>query len=205
MKIPDERIREIKADSERDAGRLAGYVFELLSERKEQKQEIEHLESQWILVPDMLERAKSAEKDNVTLREEIERLRKMVGNRADYSDEEFETAWKHYLTLRRQIRESDSDDEKGSLMTQAMEHAKKYSISVSKEEAKRLGGAAYSLVVGLFGLGIWDHMTGLELREMLGRCGFVEGDLVFKCRSTDAKKAVPIDDLREYQWAIKDR
>ncbi len=60
---------------------------------------------------------------------EVRRLRKMVGNRANYSDEESEAAWKHYLDIRRQIRESNSDDEKGPLMAQAVEHAKKYGIS----------------------------------------------------------------------------
>ena len=75
---------------------------------------------------------------------EVERLKKIVGNRADYSDEEFEVAWKHFLTLRWRIRESDSESEKGPLMNEAIEHAKKYGIDVRgdnvalREEIERL-------------------------------------------------------------------
>lgn len=71
-----------------------------------------------------------------TLRVENERLRRLVGNRADYSDEEFEKAWQHYLGIRKRIRISDDNEEKGQLIADAMQHAEKYGIHMYKLRAE---------------------------------------------------------------------
>lgn len=69
--------------------------------------------------------------------EEIERLRRIVGNRADYADEEFEEAWRLYLNIRKKIRRSDDDEEKKRLMNAAMNHARKYGLNDEERRAER--------------------------------------------------------------------
>jgi hypothetical protein len=55
-------------------------------------------------------------------------LRGMLGVRAQYSPEELDEAWEKWLGFRRKIRKSTDDKEKERLITEAMEHGRKYNI-----------------------------------------------------------------------------
>lgn len=78
------------------------------------------------------------EDDYAALLAENERLRRLAGRRADFSEAEYEKAWNTFLAMRKRLRRMEHGPEKDIFLRECMQFARKYDFDIDNEKANRL-------------------------------------------------------------------